>query len=345
MTTDDIKRLKASFGIFTKIKGSQVVLHYTQKWDHNIKLEIETSEIAQLRNLRFALEGGRLTDLSLDKPTLTLYLSGLLTYTLNSLEVKSIFQLGRGLSPEWEGLKLLLSLGKVRNPETPKYHYYQFAGKSDYSPQWRVLHQRLEKPHFAKAATLSTERNRLPSDLEQISGVSSNLLFLNTFKGLDELTDDLFEYLCTSDANATILVAFRATTDETTVVYNVFKERQKLLSIFPILEKLTESGWSAYYQYFPDLDRDFLLPFSGSYGFCVLLLSRQDIGSPPSGLAKFIPSKEQKTGLAPSQKALPMNYDSMLNNHIASFDIQHEPDWTTWCDMFNWNPQDMGLPK
>lgn len=340
MTNDETKLLKASFGVYTKIKGSQIILHYTRKWSHNIQLEIETSEIAQLRNLRFALDSGKLNNLSLDKPTFTLYLAGLLAHALNSLGIEEIFQFGGRLSPEWEGLKLLLASGKIRIPENFKYHCsHSLIGDENFSSHWKVLHQRLEKPQFVGAATLLVAEDGLPVKIGQISKQANNMLFLNAFKTGSEQVTQLIDLLFLDDTVANTLIAFRTTNDEKIEVFNVFCERQELANLSQTLDDLTQKGWHAYYQFFPDLDRDFLLPFSGSYGVCVLLLSRKDIGNPPQGLTKHKPSPGQTRSLALYQEGTLANYDGTLSNEIASFEFQPEPNWTEWCQSFDWDTE------
>ena len=172
--------LKSSCGVFTKLRGTRQVIHYTKKFFQNTFLEMEASEIAQMRSLRFAVQNGGLDSIRLDTPTFSLYFCGIAAKLLQRLPRGTpIIQFGARLAPELETLKFLKATGKlVLFPD----QIHCFLESNFVGPYWEALHKSAEPEEFSSIA-----RAEVSSDGEMTSSIhDSDLVLINALSALIE---------------------------------------------------------------------------------------------------------------------------------------------------------------
>ena len=336
--------LKSSCGIFTKLRGTEKVIHYTKKFPQNTFLEMEAGEITQIRSLRFAFEQGKFKSIHLERPTFSLYLSGLVAEILRYLPPDTpIEQLGTRLSPELETLKFLLASGKLALQ--PGQIRCAIISDSLLSG-WQALHQRLETKSYVDVATAIVRSDENVDWLKNLPGAP--LVFINAFKTASILAQRLVTWLGTPDnrSSANFLIALRCSADKAKPVTNVLREEFDLPYYGEILENLVKAGWQLAYRFIPNLDRDYLLPFEGGYGVLILLVSSNTaVVAGVSSLQRFDANHAISKEIAIFDQNQATNYDLSLASDLPAMGEPVQPDWNLWCKSFDWNPGEVDWMK
>jgi hypothetical protein len=333
--------LRSSCGIFTKLRGTEQVIHYTKKFIRNTFLEMEASEITQMRSLRFAAEQNGMDSIQLNRPTFSLYLSAMVAEIVQHLPSGTpIRQLGARLSPELESLKFLFATKKLA------LHSGQIrctVNSNEDLQSWVAMHQRMESSHFGELADVEIGSHDGFNWLADLP--TAQLVFLNAFKTASNLAHQLVTWLGENESRASFLIALRCAS-RATEACNVLKEEFVLPAYGSILESLSRKGWLLAYRLVPNLDRDFLLPFDGEYGVMVLFATRNPSAmGGASKLQRFDINQAARSDIAIFDRKQTENYDLSLASDLPTLGEPEHPDWNLWCNGFNWNPAEVDLAK
>lgn len=325
--------LRASAGVFTKLSGTHQVLHYTKKWPHNIELEIEVSEVAQLRNLRLAQQTGLMTEVNLEHSTIPLLLASMLA----RMSAQHVIQIGARLAPELEAFKLVRQqLGLGGNPQ-----YVCIVKDQECLEYWHVLHSVLENNDergfaTAKIAPRIADAVRDAVVARSTATGAEIVLFFNGLKTGGSLFKQALECLY-SDTNRpqSAVLAVRVAFDEPIAVSTVLQEYYVLPVMHRVFDELVAAGWTIRYHLLEDLDRDFLLPFAGRYAFVVAVVSCRAAVMDSFPNMRPYTANSQSMAMTTFNQEAPQNLDLTLQHRLPTFEAPSEPDWLTWCNKFN----------
>lgn len=326
--------LKASVGIFTTLCASGKVVHYTKKWPRNARLEMEVGEIVRLRLIRCDGATGDGTA----PYTVALHLAGLIAnmFASGTPHGTPIIQVGAQLSPELEAIKyllhgseLVLRQGQMRC----------CIGEDWILPAWHTLHQDIELSEYGRVASAVVSQR-----LDGLLGLGQvpTLVLLNAFRAGSTLVEEFLDWLARPETGKAIttILAFRCATDSKAItVTNVLQETFRLPVLADVQRLLSEAGWAIAFRVFPELDRDYLLPFNGNSALCVMAVSgaRETLAA-LRGMTSYEPDRSEYNKLAQDRVSDSINFDVTLSSELSPLKYLPEPDWQTWCSELDWDP-------
>lgn len=334
--------LKHSCGLFVKDKGSSRVIHFNRYWPHLIDEATELWELASLRLLRHAKLDGTLEGLSLESSSLSMIAGYCLGKIMERRTTRpSVYEAYCGASILFESLKFWHATANGQKPPLAFSAGIKTVAKKE---QFLFFHQELEKDvnthhlHCIDVLDEQEQGRRIVSELGNGSVVAI-VAHKENAAYLTGILQSLVEYVPSATAGSVFLL-FRATRDSSVTACNIHGTRFPIPALQEVCGQLAMAGWHTTSFFVPDFDKDYLLPFSGSQGMCMLHAARtpdQLLNDP-----RFTPFTSQAV---PGGKALALrgdkpvhSYESLFSWDLPTISADQEPNWQKWADKRRWDP-------
>lgn len=337
---DNQVTLHNSCGLFIKVKGTDQVIHLDRYWPHTVDESTELWELTTLRLLRRAISEGKIQELETEKTSLNLFVS-LLLFHLAKKERREveIHESCCGISVYYEALKFWQTIHKQSNIAFKFHAAFRTKGVED---TFNFLHKEIEDNVFLKTL------GNIAYDSDQIGLISKQLengaiVVLSTLKHNAQIIPEVFKVLSDNEdtRNGSILLIFRATRGAPTTVFDIQTNKYELPSLFPTLKTLSDHGWHLSYFYAHNFDKDYLLPFDGDQGICILhaagTAEKLINGFSFSCYSGQSDNLQQDT-IIPYDERILNSHEAFFSWDLPAFELQSEPDWRQWADEWRWDP-------
>jgi hypothetical protein len=325
-------KLYRTCGRFTRVAGSDRILHVVKLWPHLVSGEIELWETVAIRALRYALMDGVVTGATVEQSSLSLYLGALAWRTRPTVIVEPFCRFGA----ELEAIKL------AGMSATEQIAFKGLFIEPDIATLFEHLHQRIDR----EASPVSIAAPCVVASAEEaIASVPRDaLVLINSSKRGNEILPLLWRALASStwDHTAQIVIACRV--GEGQGVTDIDGRSFTLPVADDILSHLSAAGWHPAWRYVENFDRDYFLPFDGAAGLAVIHARRQP-GSPID--VTLSPYRAAVSGaIVPFTGKEVARYDQGFDWPLPELSQSSEPDWRALAQSMDWNPEtvDWNLP-
>ncbi len=326
-------------GLFVKIRGSDRIVHFGAINPNNLKVVTDLYEVVLFRKLRRALASGLISQVESTGESFGLVLASAVTRILGALPpgAVTISHLNETCGSLLEALRLLRVGGGRARP----LHYRAFIPSLEHVRYFRAFNEvvKEEDPDITTEWVSSEGRlGRLPVDADTSALVVVDLLKQDPsrlFWALDRQFD-------ASTARAPMLAVARVALESETRVTDVMGLSYDLPTIAGIADWCERHPVVASYLMLEHFDRDFLLPFDGRYGVCLLYVACE--GCPEFlefGFRDIHDGRRGGTQLPAVVETVSRqrNYDQTFNAKLPYFETAAEPDWTLWAKERAWEPE------
>jgi hypothetical protein len=310
-------RLRRSCGDFTRIRGTDAILHVVKLWPHVVDGDVELWEAATIRLLRYAVIDGQIDRIDDAQQSLAFYM-GSLAWRLAERSGTGVVEPSCRLGAEIEAAKLAALRSARRIP-----HLGYF---SDHNALllFKHLHFNIDPEPSAIAVG---EPVITPSIAEALAAIPVHrIVLVGSPKQNQVVMPAVLDRLALRDwhDSAEFLIACRVGLGTAHPVVDVTGRRYVLPDASATLARLADAGWHLSWRYVDNFDRDYLLPFDGDAGLAVIHGSRRAGAGPPHP-SLYPYRREASTALAPFSPRLVRNYDAGVDWSLPDF---AEPDAT-----------------
>jgi hypothetical protein len=330
-------KLWVNSGFFVKMRGTDSIVHFGTMGIENLRTVTDLYEVVLFRKLRRALLSGTISQAESMGGSLGLVLASAVMRILESRpgHVARIVHLNETCGPLLEALRLLRASGGGDH----QLHYSAFIPIVQHVRYFKAFHELVVDDDPDITTDLVSTEGRLG----QLPVAAKDTLTIADLFKLDSsrLFWILEQQFGVGESSSPMLLVVRISLVRETKVTDVTGARYVMPSLERIANWCRERSLGASYLLLEDFDRDFLLPFEGRYGVCLLYVSHavedpftgfgfkniQDTGAGGAGLPAVMESVSRQR-----------NYDVTFNARLPHFEDESEPDWHAWTTEREWDP-------
>jgi hypothetical protein len=332
-----MKPLHRAAGRFTVLKGTDRILHFVEAIPNAIHASTDMYEVVLFRALRRSVRAGHVTSINPDGSSFYLLMASMLHRMANRADrpISRIRHLNAKLGAEFEGLKLLAETRTAK----PLWFDALFPSRV-IAQDFDVLHRRIDR--FESSVRLGETRISKAYMAFRPEPHSETIDVIDWFKEPPvPIRDFLAERFADGSQTQRLFAVIRCGWDERIDVQDLFSESHTLPSMPDIRAACADLGLFGSVLFMHDFDRDFLLPFEGTYGLALLYVTRQaedlfteagfrDVADDAIG--------EQRAVVTTDQFEQPRSYDALFSAELPELDEPTKRDWARWKAERDWDP-------
>lgn len=320
-------KLFHSCGDFTRIRGTDMVLHVVKLWPHVVNGDVELWEAATIRLLRYAITDGLISKVDSARQSLSLYL-GTLAWRLVERTGKTLVEPLCRLGAEFEAAKLS---ARQAPPRTEFVGYFR-------DPQvlrlFRHLHHTIE---VEETGFVGARLVPVGSAAEAFSVMPDDqVVLVNAARQNQDALAGLCDCLSERPRQkaAQFILACRVGRGLSHRVTDVAGSRYELPEVYGLLNRLASAGWGLSWRFVENFDRDYILPFEGEMGLAIICGTRGD--PEPIDPSFDVYRGPSGTALIPFSAHSIRNYDSGFDWPLPRFSTEDRTDWHAWSAERSW---------
>jgi hypothetical protein len=332
-----MKSLHRAAGRFTVLKGTNRILHFVEAISNAIHASTDMYEVVLFRALRRSVRAGHVTAINPDGSSFYLLMASMLhrMATRTAKPINRIRHLNAKLGAEFEGLKLF---AEVRKSE-PLWFDALFPSRA-IKQDFDILHRRIDR--FESSVRIGETKVsdkylgfRSEQDAETID-------VIDWFKEHPvPIQPFLAERFAEGSQTQRLFAVIRCGWDERIDVQDLFDEAYTLPSMTDLRSACADLGLFGSALFLHDFDRDFLLPFEGTYGLALLYVTRQaDDIFEEAGFRDLADEAmgQQRAVVTTDQLEQPRSYDELFSTELPELEEPGARDWTKWKADRDWDP-------
>jgi hypothetical protein len=332
-----IVKLWVNSGLFVKMRGTESIVHFGAMGTEDLRTVSDLYEVVIFRKLRRALLSGTISQAESMGGSLGLVLASTITRILESRpgRVNRIVHLNETCGALLEALRLLRASGG----RDRQLHYSAFIPIVQHVRYFKAFHELVIDDDPDITTDLVSTKGRLGHLPVADKG---SLVIADLFKlDASRLFWILEQQFGVEGPCSPMLLVVRISLERDTQVTDVTGARY----VMPCLDRIAtwsrEHSLFASYLLLEDFDRDFLLPFEGRYGVCLLYVSHaMEDAFTGFGFENIHETAVVGAGLPAVMESVSRqrNYDATFNAKLPYFEDEPEPDWRAWSTDREWDP-------
>jgi len=332
-----MKPLYRAAGRFTVLKGTDRILHFVESIPNAIHASTDMYEVVLFRALRRSVRSGAVTSINPDGSSFYLLMASMLHRLASRSErpISRIRHLNAKLGAEFEGLKLLAESREA----SPLWFDALFRTRT-VAQDFDILHRRIDR--FESSVKIGETRTSADYIAFRPTPDSQTIDIIDWFKERPEpVRGFLAERFAEGSQTQRLFAVMRCGWDETIDVQDMFGESYTLPAMSDIRADCAALGLHASVLFLHDFDRDFLLPFEGTYGLALLYVTPdaedlfneagfRDIADDAMG--------QQRAVVTTDQIDQPKSYDALFSAELPELAEPRQRDWQSWKARRDWDP-------
>lgn len=334
-----MKPLYRAAGRFTVLKGTDRILHFVESIPNAIHASTDMYEVVLFRALRRSVRSGTVTSINPDGSSFYLLMASMLHRLASRAErpISRIRHLNAKLGAEFEGLKLL-----AESRESPALWFDALFRTRGVAQDFDALHRRIDR--FESSVKIGETRTSTDYVAFRPTPDAQTIDIIDWFKERPEsVREFLSERFAEGSQTQRLFAVMRCGWDETIDVQDMFGESYTLPAMSDIRADCAALGLRASVLFLHDFDRDFLLPFEGTYGLALLYVTPdaedlfteagfRDIADDAMG--------QQRAVVTTDQIDQPKSYDALFSAELPELAEPGQRDWRRWKAERDWDPSD-----
>ncbi len=332
-----MKPLHRAAGRFTVLKGTDRILHFVESIPNAIHASTDMYEVVLFRALRRSVRAGEVTSINPDGSSFYLLMASMLHRLAGRAErpITRIRHLNAKLGAEFEGLKLL---AETRKSATLWFDAL-FPNRS-VAQDFDILHRRIDR--FASTVKIGETKVSERYLAFRPAPGAETIDIIDWFKEHPvPIRDFLAERFAEGSQTQRLFAVLRCGWEEQIAVQDLFGESYTMPAKSDIRAACAALGLHASALFLHDFDRDFLLPFEGTYGLALLYVTREaedlftefgfrDIADDAMG--------GQRAVVTTDQIGQPKSYDALFSAELPELAEPGKRDWRAWKAERDWDP-------
>ena len=332
-----MKPLHRAAGRFTILKGTDRILHFVEAIPNAIHASTDMYEVVLFRALRRSVRAGQVTSINPDGSSFYLLMASMLhrMATRAKRPINRIRHLNSKLGAEFEGLKLL---AETRKSE-PLWFDALFPNQS-VAQDFDILHRVIDR--FESNVRIGETRVSEKYMAFRSEPSAETIDVIDWFKEHPvPIRVFLEERFAEGSQTQRLFAVIRCGWDERIDVQDLFGESYTLPSMHELRAACADLGLHGSVLFLHDFDRDFLLPFEGTYGLALLYVTRQaDDVFKDAGFHDVADDAigRQRAVVTTNQLEQPKSYDALFSAELPELAEPGKRDWRRWKAERDWDP-------
>lgn len=335
-----MKPLYRAAGRFTVLKGTDRILHFVESIPNAIHASTDMYEVVLFRALRRSVRSGAVTSINPDGSSFYLLMASMLHRLASRADrpVSRIRHLNAKLGAEFEGLKLL-----AESRESPPLWFDALFRTRVVAQDFDILHRRIDR--FESNVRIGETRTSKDYVAFRASPDAQTIDIIDWFKERPEpVREFLGERFAEGSQTQRLFAVMRCGWDEAIDVQDMFGESYTLPAMSDIRADCAALGLHASVLFLHDFDRDFLLPFEGTYGLALVYVTPEegdlfteagfrDIADDAMG--------QRRAVVTTDRIEQPKSYDALFSAELPELAEPGDRDWKRWKAERDWDPSDV----
>lgn len=332
-----MKALYRAAGRFTVLKGTDRILHFVEAIPNAIHASTDMYEVVLFRALRRSMRAGQLTSIDADGSSFYLLMASMLhrMSTRESRPINRIRHLNAKLGAEFEGLKLLAE----KQRSNPLWFDALFQNRS-IAQDFDILHRKIDQ--FESSVRVGENRVSETYVAFRSEPGSETIDIIDWFKENPlPIKEFMAERFAEESQTQRLFAVIRGGWDERIDVQDLFGGSYALPSMSDIRQACSSLGLYASVLFLHDFDRDFLLPFEGTYGLALIYVTRwEDDLFQEAGFRDIADDAmgQQRAVVTTDQLEQPRSYDALFSAELPELEEPSNRDWNDWKTRRDWDP-------
>ncbi len=332
-----MKPLHRAAGRFTVLKGTDRILHFVESIPNAIHASTDMYEVVLFRALRRSVRAGQITSINPDGSSFYLLMASMLHRMAGRQErpITRIRHLNAKLGAEFEGLKLL---AETRKSATLWFDTL-FPDRS-VAQDFDILHRRIDR--FENTVKIGETKVSDKYLAFRPAPGAETIDIIDWFKEHPvPIRDFLAERFAEGSQTQRLFAVIRCGWEEPIAVQDLFGESYIMPALPDVQANCAALGLHASVLFLHDFDRDFLLPFEGTYGLALLYVTREaDDLFTEAGFRNIADDAMggQRAVVTTDQIDQPRSYDALFSAELPELTEPGKRDWRKWKQEREWDP-------